>query len=63
MAKKDLPVLTAGTQHLNPDYKPPVVPWTEKNKWLLDAVIVLLAAGFITIILKKFAQLKKSENK
>lgn len=61
--KKDLPVLAAGAQHLNSNYKAPLVPWTEKNKWLLDTVIVLLAAGFITIILRKFAQLNKSEPK
>ncbi len=61
--KKDLPVLAAGAQHLNSNYKAPVVPWTEKNKWLLDAVIVLLAAGFTIIILRKFAQLKKSETR
>lgn len=63
IAKKDLPVLAGGAQQLNPDYIAPVVPWTEKNKWLLDAMIVLVAAGFIAIILKKFGQIKGQEDK
>jgi hypothetical protein len=59
---RDLPVTLVGAQQLNPDYQPPVIPWTEKNKWLLDAVIVLVAAAFTVYILRKFKQLKAGED-
>lgn len=57
ISSRDLPVVSAGTQQLNPDYQAPVIPWTEKNKWLLDAVIMLVAVGFTAFILRKFRQL------
>lgn len=58
IAKTDLPVVETGGQKMNPDYKAPIVPWTEKNKWLLDAAIVLTAIGFASIIFKKLKQLE-----
>lgn len=63
ISSRDLPVISAGAQQLNPDYQAPVTPWTEKNKWLLDAVIILVAAGFTVFILKKFKQLKDGKDK
>ncbi len=63
ISSRDLPVISAGAQQLNPDYQAPVIPWTEKNKWLLDAVIILVAAGFTVFILRKFKQLKDGEDK
>lgn len=57
ISSRDLPVISAGVQQLNPDYQAPVIPWTEKNKWLLDAVVMLVAAGFTVFILRKFRQL------
>jgi len=63
ITKSDLKVVQAGQQQINPNYKAPVVPWTEKNKWLLDVVIVLVAAGFVFIIIRKFKQLNSDHNK
>jgi len=63
ITKSNLTVVQAGAQQINPDYKAPVVPWTEKNKWLLDIAIVLVAGGFVLIILRKFKQLNSSHNK
>jgi len=57
ISKTDLPVQKIGPQQVNPAYQPPVVPWTERNKWLLDAAIVLVAAGFAALILRKLRQL------
>ena len=57
ITKSDLKVYEVGTQQINPDYKAPVVPWTEKNKWLLDVVIVMVAGAFAIVILRKFKQL------
>ncbi len=59
IAKTDLPVIEAGPQQINPDYQAPVLPWTEKNKWLLDTAIILVAGGFIIIIMRKFKQLAR----
>lgn len=63
ISSRELPIISAGAQQINPDYQAPVIPWTEKNKWLLDAVIVLVAAGFTVFILRKFKQLKSEEEK
>jgi hypothetical protein len=57
ITKSDLRVIQAGGQQINPDYKAPLVPWTERNKWLLDAAIVLVAGGFVLIIIRKLKQL------
>jgi hypothetical protein len=57
ITKSDLRVVQAGDQEINPDYKAPVVPWTEKNQWLLNAAIILVAIGFISIILRKLKQM------
>ncbi len=57
ISKSDLKVVTAGVQQINPDYKAPIVPWTERNKWLLNAAIVMVAGGFVLIIIRKFKQL------
>jgi|GEM_PF-1493453 hypothetical protein len=56
--KTNLPVAEAGAQQINPDYRAPVVPWTEKNKWLLDTAIVLTAGIFVVIIIRMLKQLK-----
>jgi hypothetical protein len=57
ITKSDLKVVPAGGQQINPDYKAPVVPWTERNKWLLDAAIVLVAGVFVLIIIRKIKHL------
>lgn len=62
ITKSDLRMVQAGGQQINPDYKAPIIPWTERNKWLLDAAIVLVASGFVLIIIRKFKQLG-SENR
>jgi hypothetical protein len=62
ITKSDLKVVQAGGQQINPDYKAPIVPWTERNKWLLDAAIVLVAGGFVYIIIRKL-KLLGTENK
>ncbi|NMC28321.1 MAG: hypothetical protein GYA42_09290 [Syntrophomonadaceae bacterium] len=61
ISKTDLPVQNIGPQQSNPAYQPPVVPWTERNKWLLDATIVLVAAGLAALILRKIRQLGDEE--
>ncbi|PKM77798.1 MAG: hypothetical protein CVU90_05875 [Firmicutes bacterium HGW-Firmicutes-15] len=62
ITKSDLKAVKAGGQQINPDYKAPVVPWTERNKWLLDAAIVLAAGGFVLIIQRKFKQLSSRKD-
>ena len=57
IGKSDLAVVQAGGQQINPDYQAPVIPWSERNKWLLDLVIVLVAAVFVVIIMRRFQQL------
>jgi len=52
----DLKWVTPGPQQLNPDYH---VPWTEGHKWLLDALIIMVAALFILIIIKNFDKLRE----
>ncbi|NLW91078.1 MAG: discoidin domain-containing protein [Syntrophomonadaceae bacterium] len=58
----DLKWVTPGAQQINPDYK---VPWSEQNKWLLNALIILVAFGFVVIILRnldKIKELRKGED-
>jgi len=57
ISKTDLPLQVVGPQQLNPAYQPPLVPWTERNKWLLDAAVIFVAAGFAALILRKLRQL------
>lgn len=52
----DLRWVTPGPQQLNPDYK---VPFSEQHKWLLDALIILVALGFVAIIIKNFDKIRE----
>ncbi|MEN6350297.1 MAG: hypothetical protein ABFD08_12985 [Syntrophomonas sp.] len=36
-----LPIIKPGLREINPAYRPPVLPWTERNRWLLNAAVVL----------------------
>lgn len=36
-----LPIIKPGLRDINPAYRPPVLPWTERNRWLLNAAVVL----------------------
>lgn len=50
--RSQLPVLTPGPEKLNSAYQAPQVPWTERNKWLLNAVIIAAALALGAAIFK-----------
>lgn len=52
----DLKWVTPAAQQVNPDYR---VPWTDQHKWLLDALILLVALGFIVIIIRNLNKIKE----
>lgn len=52
--------VTPGVQQINPDYK---VPWTEQHKWLLDTLIILVAAAFVFFILRNFNKMRDKAEK
>ncbi len=41
--KQDLPVIAPEEQQVNENYKPQEKPWTERNRWLLNAAIISVA--------------------
>ncbi|MGE5416118.1 MAG: DUF3999 family protein [Acidobacteriota bacterium] len=50
--KEGLATISPGTQKANADYAPPQKPWTERNKWLLNVIIILVAATLGLVIIK-----------
>lgn len=43
IALEQLPVLETGQESINPDYRAPEEPWTERNRWLLNVVLIMAA--------------------
>ncbi|WP_054694241.1 DUF3999 family protein [Syntrophomonas palmitatica] len=58
LENKDLAQLKPGPEKINPDYVPPAIPFSEKHRWLLNAAIILVAAGFIIYILRNLKKMK-----
>lgn len=61
ITKNDLKTVIPGLQKINPEYKAPVLPWTERNKWILNLAIVMVGGIFVLIIFRKFKQLRDQE--
>ncbi len=45
--------MSPGPEKINPDYQAPSIPWTERNPWILNVVIILAVLILGAIIISK----------
>jgi hypothetical protein len=59
--RENLPVVGLGPEKPNPEYRAPVQPWSERNRWLLNFVLVLTAGALSLLAYRNLGRINKKD--
>ena len=59
--RENLPVVSLGPEKPNPEYQAPVKPWSERNRWLLNLVLVLTAGALSILAYRNLGRIKDQD--